>query len=56
MTPCDRCDYNGGFRMGLIQYPDCDLTIADSYDILLGSLVDYGEFIYDERTSIHTRA
>jgi hypothetical protein len=43
MSPCDRCDYNGGFRLGLIEYPKSSVTIAQAYDILLGSLVSEKE-------------
>lgn len=48
MSPCDKCNYNGGFRTGLIAYPEVDFTVAEAYSIIVNCEEKYGQYMHQQ--------
>lgn len=53
MRPCHMCDYNGGFRLGLLKLEDCEMSIQEAHEIMAQSLKDNEKYAHKNSTKPH---
>ena len=51
MSPCNVCDYNGGFRLGLLPPPPDGISIGEAYDNILQAETDFG-YLRDRKLNV----
>lgn len=44
MEPCDKCDYNGGFRLGLLPAPDSGMDVGEAYSAIVDAHAEFERF------------